>query len=70
MADIITTSCTPLSLSEINNNSPVRIKMPDHCHLLIFPERGENITELFKFGRFPEPLLDREERTLLRWQNG
>jgi len=44
--------------------------MPQTCHDLDFSQSdARNLTELYRFGGFPEPLLEGSERTLLRWQN-
>ncbi|MCK4767490.1 MAG: ATP-binding protein [Desulfobacula sp.] len=59
----------PFSLKELNGKCLTDTEMPEQCHPLVFPERGEDIKDLFKFGGFPEPLLEGKERTLLRWQN-
>jgi len=58
----------PFSLKEWSGSLP-SLTMPQKCHDLVFEQRGSNLAELFKFGGFPEPLLDGRERTLLRWQN-
>jgi len=58
----------PFSLKEYHDHR-YSLEMPKKCHYLVFEERGDNLLELLKFGGFPEPLLDGNERTLLRWQN-
>ncbi len=58
----------PFTLKELNN-FPSELRMPQSCHDLIFDQSGHNLAELFRFGGFPEPLLEGSERTLLRWQN-
>lgn len=57
----------PFSLREYNGFFP-QIKMPVICHDLEFTEVGNNLSELFHFGGFPEPLLKASERILQRWQ--
>jgi len=59
----------PFTLKELNSGDSLKIEMPEFLHSLNFPEKPENLSELFKFGGFPEPLLEGNERTLLRWQN-
>ena len=59
----------PFSLKELTNADLPDMQMPQYCHSLLFPEKGEDIKDLFKFGGFPEPFLEGSERTLLRWQN-
>ncbi len=59
----------PFSLKELVGDLLTDMEMPAHCHTLVFPEKSEDVKDLFKFGGFPEPLLEGEERTLLRWQN-
>jgi len=59
----------PFSLKELNHPLLTDMEMPLHCHPLVFPEKGEDVMDLFKFGGFPEPFLEGSERTLLRWQN-
>lgn len=59
----------PFSLKELFYKNSINYTMPEQCHPFEFPEKGETIQELFKFGGFPEPLLEGEERTLFRWQN-
>ncbi len=59
----------PFSLKELFHGALEDWTMPQYCHSLDFPEKGESIKEIFKFGGFPEPLLEGEERTLFRWQN-
>ena len=58
----------PFSLKECNDHSP-SLAMPQKVHDLEFGQSGSSLVELFKFGGFPEPLLEGKERTLLRWQN-
>ncbi len=58
----------PFSLKEITGSHP-GTGIPEHLHTLVFPENKEDIAPIFKFGGFPEPLLEGSERTLLRWQN-
>lgn len=58
----------PFSLKEWNNHTP-SLSMPQKCHDLVFEQSSCSLAELFKFGGFPEPLLDGKERTLFRWQN-
>lgn len=58
----------PFSLSEYNQTA-TPTTMPKPCHTLDFSKQGTGLAELFKFGGFPEPLLESRERTLLRWQN-
>ena len=58
----------PFSLKELNHYTPEH-QMPECCHPLTFDQPGEGLAELFKFGGFPEPLLEGSERTLMRWQN-
>ncbi len=59
----------PFSLKELLTNKEAPKKIPSKCHSLEFPEKGDNIEHLLKFGGFPEPFLGGTERTLLRWQN-
>jgi len=59
----------PFSLKELNNPKLLITDIPERLHLLNFPEKQEDLTDLFKFGGFPEPLIEGNERTLLRWQN-
>lgn len=58
----------PFSLKEMSGSYP-NVELPEELYSLVFPEKGEDIKTLFKFGGFPEPLLEGNERTLLRWQN-
>ncbi|WP_446008164.1 ATP-binding protein [Candidatus Electrothrix sp.] len=58
----------PFSLREMNN-APTALDMPSSCHEIDCTGSGQGLTELFRFGGFPEPLLEGSERTLLRWQN-
>ncbi|MEA1969128.1 MAG: AAA family ATPase [Thermodesulfobacteriota bacterium] len=59
----------PFSLKELIYPEISDFEMPQYCHSLLFPEKGEELAILLKFGGFPEPFLDGRERTLLRWQN-
>jgi len=59
----------PFSLKELVDTSFPKIEMPKYCHPLLFPVKCEDLTYLYKFGGFPEPFLEGNERTLLRWQN-
>ena len=59
----------PFSLKELWTDKAATLDMPTKCHPLEFPENGENIDQLFRFGGFPEPFLGGTERKLLRWQN-
>ncbi len=59
----------PFSLKEITKPESPDLKMPQYCHSLVFPEKGGDLKDLFKFGGFPEPFLEGSERTLLRWQS-
>jgi len=58
----------PFSLLEYNDIFP-QIEMPEFCHDLKLSESGKGLSELFRFGGFPEPLLKASTRTLQRWQN-
>jgi len=58
----------PFTLAELNSIDR-SAQMPEPCHLLEFDQPSQNIADLFKFGGFPEPLVDGTERSLLRWQN-
>ncbi len=59
----------PFSLRELNSHTPALV-MPKTCHDLDFSQSdARNLAELYRFGGFPEPLLEGSERTLLRWQN-
>ncbi|MCK5516167.1 MAG: ATP-binding protein [Desulfobulbaceae bacterium] len=58
----------PFTLKELNPSSTI-LGLPQHCHDLSFDQSGNNLSTLFHFGGFPEPLLEGSERSLLRWQN-
>jgi uncharacterized protein len=59
----------PFSLKELNNPELLNTEMSERLHLLSFPEKQEDFADLLKFGGFPEPFLEGNERTLQRWQN-
>ncbi len=59
----------PFSLKELSGRVSMKTEVPEPLHMLIFPEKQEDLSDLFKFGGFPEPLLEGSERTLMRWQN-
>ncbi|MDU9050248.1 MAG: AAA family ATPase [Candidatus Electrothrix sp. Rat3] len=58
----------PFTLRELNRNAP-ELHMPQLCHELDCTQSGDGLKTLFRFGGFPDPLLEGSERTLLRWQN-
>ncbi len=59
----------PFSLKELSGAASSNSDLPEFLHMLTFPEKPADLSSLFKFGGFPEPLLEGSERTLRRWQN-
>lgn len=57
----------PFSLAELEN-APVPMDFPKGPPVLDFDITGSGLSELLRFGGFPEPLLSGRERVLKRWQ--